>query len=298
MKLDTFRSPILWSGGGFGDILLSFRLGELLKQKHNIRCSYVCCCRDETWKMIETVFWDKLNEISREKEHYLDYLRDNNELKDLPEGNFAVYPDKIFRGLKAFPLQKYNTTNFSIKQTRTLLSEWRPEGGYISIALNSITPFYTYHSIPQLLRALSEKFPDKKIYCPVLTKWNDKELTANNFSNLPDNVKIDINPAFRTVYSILCQSEYAICSDNGIMHICHDLGMPYLTLDPQFDREPFQARWRAYGNYHSIPISALVEDIVNVVKTHIEIPETQMIPVENIFRKDNIDYSKLLIFKE
>ena len=80
------------------------------------------------------------------------------------------------------------------------------------------------------------------------------------------------------------------------MHICHDLGMPYLVLDPQYNRPAFEARWRPYGDYHSIPINSLTDDIVKLARIQLDIPETQMLNANKIFRCES-DWSKELIFK-
>jgi len=280
----------LYSLGGCGDQILAFRLRFLLKQIHkDLKIYNYCCTRQETWNMLRVIYpnveFQKRDEDFFDRVGYYDY-----------SDTFMIYPDKLFRGRNAFPLKDYNITNFSVKQTRTLLGKWKPEN-YISMAINSITPGYTYHSVPELAYKLARQFSDKKIYLPLLVNWNNKSLPMFNFPNPPDNLDIDIQPEFSKVFDILCKSEYCVCTDNAIMHICHDLGMPYLTLDPQYKNSPFEARWRPYGDYHSIPIGALVDDIVDVIKTQINILETQMISTRRIFR-ENKDWKETLLFKE
>lgn len=299
------KKLLFWSTGGCGDQILSFRLTKLLKDLYpSIDIWNNCCVRDETWNMISTIYEN--NDINKNQfninKYPEDWLRDIKsmdceEIKSCDENaeSYLIWPDKLFRGLGAPPLKEWNITNFLVKQTRTLLGKWKPNG-YISLALNSITPGYTYHSVVELAYKLAQEFPDKKIYLPLLINWNGKDVQKFNFPHPPENLIIEIQPDFNNVFSILCQSDYLVTTDNAMMHIAHDLGMPYLTLDPQFDRLAFKVRWRTYGNYHSIPISALVEDIINVIKVQIEIPETQMISATSIFRNE-VNWSEELIFK-
>lgn len=304
-----YQSISLIGSGGTGDFLLGIHLKYLLNQLYPKTYSTInyLCARDETFEMIKTLYPDEVKNRSIQQlpENFLEKIKTQEDLDNFCPGSrtFLVWPDKLFRGFGAFPLKEFNITNFLVKQTRTLLGKWKPEN-YISLALNSITNNYTYHSIPELSYKLAHQFPDKKVYIPLLTNWNNKELQRFNFPNPPDNLEIDINPEFSKVFDILCKSEYCVCTDNAIMHICHDLGMPFLTLDPQFSNLPFEARWRPFSYYNSIPISSLVDDVIDIVKTQIEIPETQMISMSqlHIFSKvfyvrQNMDWSKSLIFK-
>jgi hypothetical protein len=249
--------------------------------------------------MVEVLFPEEVSNgtIQKLDEDFANNIKNQNDLDAFSTNskNYIVYPDKLFRGFGAFPLKEYNITNFLVKQTRTLLGKWKPNN-YISLALNSITPGYTYHSIGELTYKLCKAFPDKKIYVPVLTDWNGRELSQSTYVDMP-NLELDVNSDFKKVYDILCKSEFSICTDNSILHILDDLAAPYLLLDPQFNSPAFASRWRSSGFYHSVPISALVDDIIATVKTQIEVPETQMIGCDQIFRK-NEDWSKTLILKE
>lgn len=289
------KNIVIWSCGGTGDQLLAFRLSYLLKLLYpKINIVNNCCVRSEIENMLRVLGY----EFNVYPENWLDNIKDINSVE--LEGYedyvpYLIWPDRLFRGIGSPPLNELGITNFSVKQTRTLLGKWKPEN-YISLALNSITSGYTYHSISELVNELARTFPNKKIYCPLLCKWNNTNLPDILVKNSYPNIELDINPEFSKVFDILCKSEYTICTDNAILHILDDMGAPYLLLDPQFGRPAFESRWRVSGYHHSIPISSLVEDIVKVAKTQIEIPETQMISTNNIFRRD-INWPKELIFK-
>lgn len=285
------------TNGGCGDAILAIRFKYLVDNIFGIKTIVFFASRNETWNMIKEIYGQLVldGEIKQLPEDYLNSVSDAS-LKSFGDNTYIIYPDKLFRGFAAPPIKKLGITNFSIKQTRTLVGKWKPDN-YISLALNSITPGYTYHSIRELALKLCKQFPDKNIYLPLLTTWNNKDLSTVELERCPNNLIIEYNPEFSRVYNILTMSEYCICTDNAIMHICHDLGMPYLTLDPQFNRSAFEARWRPFGYYNSTSINSLVEDIVDTVKTQIDIPETQMIGINDIFRQ-NKDWSKELIFKE
>ncbi len=291
---------ILYSTGGCGDQSLSFRLTYLLNQIYpKIKVKNICCCREETWNMLNILYGDRFD-ITRMSENFLEgknNLVNEMLLRELDEAKYIIWPDLLFRNKYSPPLKSWGISNFTVKQTRNLLGKWKPENR-ITVNLNSITPLYTYHSIPELVRELGKKFPDKEIYVPILTKWNQRDLNTYKFINLPPNVVIDINPEFSKSYDLLCRSEYLLTTDSGIMHIAQDLNLPYLTLDPQYKISMFSARWRPFAYYNSIPINSLVEDIVNIVNAHLLYPETQMIDVADIYRKDNLDIPRLLNFKD
>lgn len=289
------------SSGGTGDVLLSIRLKFLLNYLHPgwVITNHLCL-RDETWNMIKTIYptWSQNGCLKKLPENYLDSIKTKEQLDNFDKlaENYIIFPDKLFRGIGAPPLKTWGITNFLVKQTRTLIGKWKPEN-YISLAINSITDGYTYHSVPELAYKLAREFPDKTIYLPLLTTWNNKDTIKFNFPHPPDNLEIEINPAFSKVYDILCKSEYSICTDNAILHILDDLGAPYLLLDPQFNKGAFESRWRTAAFYHSVPINSLVDDVLSLIKTQIYVPETQMIGADKIFRQDK-DFTKELIFKE
>jgi len=285
------------SGNGCGDVLMSFRLTDLLKKKGHDVYNY-CCVRGEVNNMLKTILYQKFNFTKLPEDDYERLLVDENYFNQLKlsDETYFVIPDKLFRGKKSFPLKKYHLTGFAIKQNRLLIDKWTPENR-ISINLNSITENYSYHSIPELVKKIGLKFPDKNIYVPILTKWKNMEMPRYDFKNISSNIVIDYNSPFEKVFDLLCKSEYVISADSAIMHLCFDLGLPHIILDPQYNRVAWESRWRESGFYNSIPITALVEDIVDYVYTQITIPETQMIGADKIFRQKR-DYSRELIFKE
>lgn len=290
------------SNGGAGDFILSKRLSDLLnKFNPDNQITNYFCSRNETFNMIKVLYPNEVNDnqIKQLDEDFLKSIKNEEDLKnfDISASNYIVYPDKLFRGLGAPPLKELGLTNFVVKQHRTLLGRWKPDN-YISLAINSITAGYTYHSVAELAIKLALQHPDKQIYLPLLTTWNGKDVPMFNFPNPPDNLIFDIQPEFSKVYDILCKSEYCICTDNAMMHICHDLGLPYLTLDPQYLKPAFEARWRPNGYNNSIAISALVEDVLEIVKVQLDIPETQMLEAINIYRKPEENWKEILMFKE
>lgn len=300
MKNNKYTKLInILSSGGTGDFLLGIRLKYLLNQLHpNFLVSNYLCCRKETWKMIKVLYPNDKNLVPS-PETQLEQFKNKEELNLFQKDaeNYRVYPDSLFRGFGSPPLKEWGISNFLIKQTRTLLGKWKPEN-YISLALNSITDGYTFHSIAELAYKLAAQFPDKIVYLPLISKWNNKDLPKYNFNNKPDNLLIDFEPEFSKVYDILCKSEFLISTDNAMYHIGGEIAIPQLLLDPQYNKYAFLSRWRPMGNYNSIPINSLVEDIVNIVDTQLKYPETQMLPSESVFRRNNINWPQTLIFKD
>ncbi len=283
----------LVGAGGIGDFLLTSQVAHYIYKIGKYPRIY-CCARDETFKPLQYLLKD-IYLLDRLPEDYGDRLLNDESLFKQIQGHesieqYLVWPDRLnLKGRYAFDYKKYNVSNFVVKQTRLLLDKWKPDwkNKIITINLNSITPGYLYHSIADLIREVGRAFPDYQIYVPVLTSWNKVNLPDFRFLNITDNVKIDYNPPFEKSIEILYKSCYAIVSDSGIMHTCFQLGMPFLTLDPQFNKILWQSRWRPFGNFNSLPIYSLVEDVVKVVKTNIEVPETNMIDKVSILKCGN-----------
>lgn len=288
------------SNGGAGDLILSLRLSHLLNTiyPNKYLINNFLAARDETFNMIKVSYKDTnlIHNIKQLPEDFLQSIKNQSDIDSFDKSaqNYIVYPDTLFRGIGKFPCSKFGLSPLIIKQSRPLLGKWNPEN-YISIHLNSITHGYTYHSISELVNSIAARFPDKKIYVPILSSWNNKSLNLNINKQYP-NIEVDIDADFSKVFGILCKSEYSVTTDNGILHLLHDIGAPYLLLDPQFNRPAFEARWRANGYFNSLDIKSLSDDIVNVIETQIKTPETQMINTSNIFRKE-LFWDETLVFK-
>jgi hypothetical protein len=281
---------ILFSAGGFGDQALSFRLSFLLKQLYpNLNVLHKCCCRDETWEMINIVYGQRFNLLKLKEHSHNNIIFKSNE--------FLVYPDKLFRGNGAPLLNEWKISNFVVKQTRVLLDRFDPQNR-ITINLNSITNGYTYHSIPELVRAVADSFKDTEIYVPLISNWNGISLDTRGFGKMPKNVNLVTDPLFRDSYDLLCKSKYLIVTDSGIMHLGYDIGIPMLVLDPRYNQPMFEVRWRPFGYYNSVPISTMPNEILKILGYHLLFPETQMVHVDSIFRKKINDPRIDLLFKE
>ena len=291
----------LLAAGGSGDFLLSYKLKCLLNflypEKYIIKNYF--CSRPETFNIIKTIFPND-PDIIQLPENYLEDKKTEESLGNInnfASRNFIAYPDTLFRGHGKPTLSEWNINPLMIKQYRVLLGKNKPSG-YISFALNSVTNFYTYHSIPELVTKVAKAFPDRKIFYPLLNRWAGKDVPQPNFGNLPKNVELNINPSFEKVYEILCKSDHTICTDNLIMHLCGEMFSNHLILDPQYKKPAWESRWRNNSYYNSIPIESLVDDIVDIVKIQIDSPESQMVSVENFYRKGEVNISQLLLFKE
>lgn len=293
--------------GGIGDIILSYQCGSVLESSGKFKdIFYFHPVRSEIYRVVKRLFNKKSLEINPK----YGKLEFDAEIKEeffkqffiKPEDSqvYFVEPDLLFRNPLAFDYKSYNTTPERIRQIRLLESRWKPEK-IIYVGLVTSTDGYLYHNIPDLIVSLAEKLPDHIIYFPLVDKWDNKQLNLGDFNKqFPKNVLIHNNPDFLESIKWMERSCYGIYTDNGSSHLAYQLGQPRLLLDPRFPvsklTSPWVARWRTTTE-ESIPIQIEPDDASEIVKTHLTVPQTRLIPAMNVLMNLGANWSNDLIFK-
>lgn len=268
-------------GHGLGDCLMSLQCAVIL-QRHGINPKVRISAREEVYKPLAHLF-----------SHYFDmehidetYAADNMLLKDESALRFVtsdydefyyVIPDLLFNNKHAFDCEKYHTSPQMIRGIR-LLDGQNTTTKTIFLGLMTTTDGYMYGEPMNLATSLAYNVPDHTIYFPVVTQWASKNIQKIDIpTRLPTNLKVVVNPDFNEAMDVLLQSCYFIGTDNGPSHLAYHAAVPRLLLDPQFNRLPWLVRWRE-DYLESIPITATVEDVTNLVKTNITVPQTLLAP--------------------
>lgn len=271
----------LISGDGIGGQLLSFQCGKILKDKgHDV--TILVSARDEVFKPLNYLLGKKFK-IIQIAENYQNDLLNFNDLhytvlqlvNQIFDEIYIVYPDLLFRHSRSFDYKKFNLSLQVIKDTRVLIEDWAPEK-LIYLGLATSTPGYLYPEISQLIVNLAQKLPDYKIYLPNIKKW-DKPVNLGDFSLIDHkNVHIHDSPDFLDSLEYLKKAAYGIFTCNGPSHIAHQLGIPKLILDPQFNKIPWISRWK--DDYQDcIPINTAPDLVSSIVKHNIQTECTQLI---------------------
>lgn len=293
--------------GGIGDILTGISCAYILKQK-GIPVEILLCARDEVAEIVIYCFGGIFQNL---RQHHLKskwgddnwILNNLDELKPLREKYKEIYyitPDLLFRNPLAFDFKKYDVSLQTLTTQKLLAPSWKPTKS-IYVGLISSTPGYTYRNIPELVFQLGLTFPNHTIHCPIVSKWAGHDIFMGKFDHgYTENVKLYRDPDFKSQLDIMRTCEYAIVGDNGPSHVLYSLGCPRLLLDPRFFFTPeslaWVARWRETIS-DSIPIEVNVEDIVEIVKANILIPQTQLIPRFSMLINKGSLWEKALLFK-
>jgi hypothetical protein len=278
--------PQIITSAGIGDAILSLQSSFYVNQPYRNHI----CARDEVVKPLQYAFKGYFNLVQWPEEYVANYriLTDKaiqDEICGDDKERYFIIPDLLFRGPLAFDYRKYNTNPQTIKSTKLLANRYKPEHNkIISCFLASTTPGYLYDNIGELLRQIGQKLPDYTIFFPKVTAWANKDIEYGDLSRLPFNVYVDESPDIYKCIDILAKSEFVVCTDNGFYHLANQYGAAVVLLDPQYNKLPWSARWRATTD-NSVPINIppeLASELVNIL---IKEPVTQLIPRIKVLEK-------------
>lgn len=294
----------LVTGGGVGDALCG--LTPQFAVYNNKKTPFLyACVRDEVFKPLSFLF-EGINTIKQLEESDFDNFLANDRflLSKVEAGEkdevYLNIPDILYKHPRAFDYKKYNTTPELLKTTRVLTNKWQPEN-IISLFLLSNTTGYSYFDIGGLAKELGKLLPNFQIYLPILTKWANKPIPSIKIpEGCPSNVYIDENPDFIENIKIAYKSYYAIVGDNALSHITYHLGCRRLVLDSRFPTNrssiPWVSRWHENINDH-ISIDNFARDIGQLVKTNVEIEQTNLLPKNYVLNNRHSDWNRDLIIK-
>lgn len=291
---------LIIGGHGMGDCLMAFQCAKIVEE-HGVRYKLLISARDEVYKPLFKLFG---NHFIMEQIHE-SYAADNTILKDeslmktVSTGYNEVYyviPDLLFNNKYSFPYKQYSTNPQMIRSKR-LLDTQADKRGFIYLGLMTTTDGYMYSEPLTLALNLAYSLPSNIIYFPIVKHWANKEIKTIDIPNkLPANLVIEYPEDLEEGLIMLSKSSYFVGTDNGPSHVAYHMGVPRLLLDPQFGKLPWIARWRE-DYLESIPISSSVEDIVNVVKTNLEIPQTTLVPRMTCLVNKEANWQQLLWLK-
>ena len=297
---------IIFNAHGVGDAILSFKVASFIENDSKALIDIISCTRNEVCEPLYYLFGDRFNlkqHILREQWGENNWIVDNIKEVKATYPNYDEYyyviPDLLFRAKQlSFDYKKYNTHPQLIKQTRILTHKWQPTKR-IFVGLATSTPGYLYDNVGLLLRDLAQYNPDREIYFPKLDHWAGVRIDYGNLSDMPHNVTIKESPNFIESIDALMASEYSITTDNGFMHLSYELGIRHLILDPRYGNNRnviWQARWRP-SMENSIPIQSHANMIARLVRTNLEVEQTNMINKNFVLNNLNSDWSRELLFK-
>lgn len=294
-------SKVLIIGGhGMGDCLLSLQCAIAVQQRIIEPTVYISA-REEVWKPISHLFgcFFTMQRIDESYAYDNAVLKDESLMQKI-SGRFDevyyVIPDLLFANKYAFDFKKYHTSPQILRDMRIIGSSSKASN-IIYLGLMTTTEGYMYSEPLSLAMSLAYTLPSYRIYFPIINKWAGKEIKPISLpAAVPNNLIVDVNPDMIDSMNMLCKSSYFVGTDNGPSHIAYHFGVPRLLLDPQFNRLPWIARWRE--NYlESIPISAPVDGITNVVKMNLERPQTTLIPRMTCLVNGDCDWNQVLFIK-
>jgi hypothetical protein len=288
------RNVLVVGGHGLGDCLLSLQCASYV-QRAGDNCSIVLFTREEVFNPIKALFG-----------HLFDLKRINGELTEeilktdalIPKYDEVYFsiPDWLFSNPKAFDWNKYHTSPQMIKTTRLLADQHR-NNGIIYLGLMTSTQGYLYQDVEALAINLAKAFPQYSIYLPIITSWSGQSIKQFEFpEDTPKNLIIEKDPNFAASLSVLRDAVYFVGTDNGPSHVAYHFGVPRLILDPQYNRLPWMARWKEDVT-ESIPITSSWPEVVRLVSTNFNRPETLLIPRATVLANLGTEWKKLLLNK-
>ena len=296
------KSVRIIAGDGVGGQIEAYQCAYHVKRAGDF-VEVLSCSRDEVFRPIKYFFGDMFPIVQIKEDYQNQIISDEflfNELKGNYDECYLCWPDLVFQHPKSFNYKKYNVSIKTIKNTKLLLEKRKPAEKLIYLGLLSNTDHYTYQYIPQLAVKLATTLPDHLIYLSVLTNWAGKKIPEIKFDFVPNNLFIHENPDFINSLEYLERSVYCISTDNGIMHCCFQYGIDRLILDPQWGNGknviPWQVRWRSTME-DSISIDNFPNDIVRLVKTNLEIPQTTILSKNFVLNNLNSNWASELLFK-
>ncbi len=285
---------------GIGGILQGFNIAHYVKLAGN-EVDVALAVRDDVFFPLKYLFGDQFK-ISLLPEEWANKIeKDENIWAEVSAGydeTFFFEPDLLHLNKHAFDYKKYNISLNTIKQTRLLQHKHKPEK-IIYIATNTSTPEYHYAYTPILIKFIAEMLPDYQIYYNNVIKWAGHNLDNGDFSNLPSNVLYFKDQSFEESLGYLYRSCYCLSVDNGISHISHSLSQNRTVISNRFNNlegQKWVARWLENTDecisYNHSPIS-----IAQLIKLNIELPQTTLIPRENVINNLDKDFKQVLYFK-
>lgn len=284
---------------GCGGALLAFSYADYFKNLgFDVKVFY--SARNECFLPIKHLF----PETIQIEEGLAEKMAENEDIfKKFKEENicdyqFLIWPD-LLNCHKHSPDLDFFKINLKTIYSKRLLVENFVKFKIIYLGLLSNTTGYSYRDIGGLAIKLAQTLPDYKIYLPILRNWASKEIPPIILPEvIPSNLMIDDKPDLINNIEVMKGSIYGIYTDNGPQHIAFHLGQNRLVLDPRrgFNNAMFQARWREDVT-DSVSINTSVNDIVKLVKTNLEIPQTNLLPKELVLMNLDTDWKRQLNFK-
>jgi hypothetical protein len=300
--MSSSKKPIILGGHGLGDCILSLQCASFLKQKPLTLIS----TRDEVFTPLKHAFGKrfKLKQVDESFSEDNKILKNTELVKELqsqyPESNdefYYVIPDLLFRNKYAFDYEKYNVHPQTIKSTRLLVQDNKPQK-IIYFGTLTTTRGYDYPEAKRLMELVAKKFKDHTIYCPSLEQWGgDKVKSLISSIDLPDNVFIDVDPKFEDSIDWLKKSCYFVGTCNGPSHLAFHYGIPRLILDPQYEKPAWISRWKE-DYQESVSIQVPAELAAKIIELNIELPQTCLVPRRTVADNFIQDWPQLLLFKE
>jgi hypothetical protein len=294
----------LFVNGGFGDAIDAIKASFLLKEKGHESIIYFLA-RDDVFLPYYDTFGKDFIIKQLDDRKTEQFLTNETQWKEfwtpVADEAYFIWPDLLFRHKYSFNPLKFGIHYQTFKTLRVLTKKWTPNSSFVYVGLVTSTDGYLYHDIPLLLQRLGESLPSHKFFFPLVQTWAGRELDLGNFDrDFPENIVIHRQPKFQDQLDLIKQCIYGIYTDNGVMHYAGQLGQPRLLLDPRFgagrNSLPWIARWRTTTD-ESIPISRYPEEIVKLVATNLNIPQTTLIPRMAVLNNLYEDWSRELIFK-
>lgn len=294
---------LMVGGHGIGDCILAIQCASIASRNDNVDIKI--SARQEVFDALSFVFGDW--NLSKIDESYAsnNQLLQNDAviLKAMGIGYDNFYysvPDLLFSNPHAFDYQKFGVSPNIVKTTR-LLTHRRigRKSSYpkqIYLGLMTSTEGYNYPDIVNLAKGLANQFPNYEIYFPTMSKWAGKDVPEIFIENKPHNLTIVKDAHYEEWLTKLRHCSYFIGTDNGPSHIAYQYGIPRLILDPQYGKLPWIARWKEDVT-ESIPINVSAEQVINIVKTNLEIPATLLIPRGYVANNPSANWKENLIIK-
>lgn len=290
---------LIIGSAGLGDTLISFQAASIAQDKGEV-VTVGLSVRDEIYQPLKRIFSDDF--IIDKLDESLSY---NNSILKQPAPAYLisrfnriyyVLPDLLFNNKYSFNFQLYNTSPQEIRSIRLLTGKRKNRSKAVYLGMLSSTPGYTYQNVPRLAVELARRLPDYHFYLPVLDKWAETDLQKWEFKEKPDNLYVPYWD-LTTALEFIGNCSYFVGTDNGPSHIAYHYGIPRLLLDPQFGKLPWIARWRE-DYTESIPITTSIQDIIDLVKLNLTVPQTTLIPRVEALKNLYGNWQQLLFLKD
>lgn len=290
------RDIAIITAHGIGDNILGLQCAHHVGADN---CDVFVAARDEVFDVVKDCFGHLFNIYKAdgklgENNYFLECKEAQDFFKSKYPFVYYVVPDLLFRNPFAFDYGHCHVPPSVIKSTRLLTKEYSSPVNTVYVGLTSSTPGYNYANLKPLLIKLGKENPNYNFYFPKISKWAGTDIDFGDLTGLPSNVVVVENPSMKESLGVLRKSCYGIFSCNGPSHLAYHYGIPRLVLDPQFEKPAWIARWKEDYS-ECVSINTNIIDVSRIVKTNLDVPETQLIPRR--FAVQEKDWTKELIFK-